>query len=98
MVFSKSFPKRGDSRTYPEWIEITLTDEEEKAVEDAARKDNIRLLKECIDDAQSIVNDKKLKPFQNDLMQLAKTLFDKQASHVVFWKESKCKEKFDKLH
>ena len=30
-------------------------------------------------------------------MRIAVALFEKRASHVIFWKESKAKEKFDDL-
>jgi hypothetical protein len=53
-------------------------------------------MKECVDDAKGIMQDKVLKDFQSDLISLARALFEKRASHSVYWKESKCKEKFDK--
>ena len=52
-------------------------------------------MKECIEDAQKIVKEKNLKSFQNDMINIAISLFEKRASHVVYWKENLCKEKFD---
>jgi len=37
MPFSKSFPKTSKTSTYPQWEEITLTDEEEKEQEEKSR-------------------------------------------------------------
>jgi len=96
MSFSKSFPKTVKGSTYPQWEEIFLTEEEEKNIEAEQKKENTRLLKECIDDARKIMNDRGLKEYQTDMINLAVVLFEKRASHQVYWKENKCKEKFDK--
>ncbi|KYK25202.1 hypothetical protein AYK26_06305 [Euryarchaeota archaeon SM23-78] len=98
MAFSKSFPKTTDKSVYPKWIEVFLTDEEEQEQEEVSRKENIKLMKECVDDAKKIFQEKKLKDYQTDVIRLAVALFEKRASHSVFWKESKAKEKFDKEH
>ena len=98
MAFTKAFPKRTDKSAYPAWIDISLTDEEEKAIEREANKENTKLFKECMEEAKNIMKEKDLKNFQTNLIDIAKILFEKRASHVVFWKESKCREKFDKLH
>ncbi len=95
MGFSKSFPKNIKGTTYPVWEEVSLNQEEEKIEEGKAKKENIRLMEECIDDAMFIIKDKKLKSFQSDMMNIAIALFEKRASHLVYWKESKAKEKFD---
>ncbi|MAE42372.1 hypothetical protein CMO93_01260 [Candidatus Woesearchaeota archaeon] len=95
MPFSKSFPKQSKTSTYPQWEEVTLTDEEEKAEEDKARNENIKLMKECIDDAKSILIEKEFKDCQRDITNITIALFEKRASHTVYWKESKAKEKFD---
>ena len=97
MPFSKSFPKQSKTSTYPQWEEVTLTDTEEKAEEQKARVDNIRLMKECIDDAKAVMQEKGLKDYQTDLIHMAIALFEKRASHSVYWKESKAKEKFDEM-
>jgi len=95
MPFSKSFPKQSKTSTYPQWEEIALTQEEEKLVEEKARHENNALFKECIDDAKAIMQDKSLKDYQTDLIHIAISLFEKRASHSIYWKENKAKEKFD---
>ena len=93
MVFSKRFPKT-NKRGFADWIEVDLTDAEEKIEEQRAREENIKLMEECIDDAKRIVREKGLKRYQTDLISIAISLFDKRASHSVYWKERKAKEKF----
>ena len=95
MSFSKSFPKTSKTSPYPQWEEITLTDAEEKEQESISRAENIKLFKECIEDAKSIIKEKGLKDYQTDLISIAVSLFEKRASHVIYYKESKAKEKFD---
>jgi len=97
MTFSKSFPKTTDKSVYPKWVEVFLTEEEEKEVEDQCRKENIALMKECARDAKKIIEQQELKRYQTDLINLAIALFEKRASHVVYMKEAKAKEKFDKM-
>ena len=97
MVFSKSFPRTVEGSTYPIWEEIKLTDKEEKEEESNCRKENISLMKECVEDANGVMKDKTLKNFQSDLINIAISLFEKRASHAVYWKESKAKKKFDEL-
>jgi len=79
------------------WEEITLTDEEEKAVEKKSKEENIKLLKECINDAKSIVIEKGLNESSSDILNVAIALFEKRASHEIYLKENKAKEKFDKM-
>ncbi|MFH1315973.1 MAG: hypothetical protein ABII01_00480 [Candidatus Woesearchaeota archaeon] len=98
MAFTKSFPKTSDKSTYPKWIEISLTDEEEKQQEQLARSTNIKLMKECIDDAKKIIIDKALASNQEDMVKIAISLFEKRASHEIYFKENKAKEKFDFLN
>lgn len=95
MAFSKSFPKSTEKSAYPKWVEVFLTKEEEREIEARAHRENIRLLGRCIDDARAIMKDGGLKPFQTTLVSLALALFEKQASHTVYWKENRAKEKFD---
>ena len=97
MLFSKSFPKTSKTSTYPQWEEISLTEEEEKAVEQESREENISLFRECIGDAKKIMQEKSLKDYQTDLIHIAISLFEKRASHSIYWKESKAKEKFDAM-
>ncbi|MFC1801069.1 hypothetical protein ACFLZB_01265 [Nanoarchaeota archaeon] len=96
MTFSKNFPRTIEGSNYPRWEEVFLTDEEEKAEEERSRQENISLMKECVEDAKKIMAEKDLKEYQSDLISLAISLFEKRASHVIYWKESKAKEKFDK--
>ena len=98
MPFSKSFPKTTDKTIYPKWEEVYLSEAEEKSIESEAHKENLHLMQECVQDAKKLFAEEKLKDFQSDVIQAAIALFEKRASHVVFWKELRCKEKFDKEH
>ena len=95
MMFSKSFPRTDGKTTYPMWVEISLDNSEEKQVEFVARRETNALMKECIEDARLIMEDMNLRDYQTDLVRMAVSLFEKRASHVVYWKEQKCKDKFD---
>ena len=95
MAFSKAFPKYVQGSNYPKWEEVYLTEEEETLVEQKARLENVKLFKDCLDDAMNIVETKKLKHYQTDLISIAIALFEKRSSHNVYWKENKAKEKFD---
>jgi len=95
MSFNKSFPKTINGLTT--WVEITLTESEEQQVEQKSRQENIKLFLECLDDAKKLMQEKTLKDYQTDQVQIAKALFEKRASHTVFHKEEKAKEKFDNL-
>lgn len=96
MVFSKSFPKK-NLAGYPEWEEIKLSDEEESAIDEFCRQENIVLMNQCIEDARNILKEKRMMDHEEKLMDIAIALFDKRASHTVHWKEKKAKEKFDSL-
>ncbi|MBN2459519.1 hypothetical protein JXB28_04515 [Candidatus Woesearchaeota archaeon] len=96
MAFSKAFAKTTDKSVYPKWVEVFLSEEEEKEEEKKCREENIRLMKECISDAKKIFSSEKLKGYETSVMSIAIALFEKRASHSVYWKESKAKEKFDK--
>ena len=54
-------------------------------------------MNECIIDAKKIIAKQGLKTYQTDLINMAISLFEKRASHNVYWKEEKAKDKFDKL-
>jgi hypothetical protein len=97
MAFSKTFPRSSDKSVYPKWEEIFLTVEEERQAEQECRQKNNAVMIQCIDDARSIVQEKKLLESQEILAKIATHLFEKRASHVVFFKEKKAKEKFDSL-
>ena len=97
MPFSKSFPRTIKGSNYPRWEEVFISDQEESQEEQKCRVENIRLMKECIEDAKKIIEEKGFKRYQTDLIRTAIALFEKRASHSVYWKESKAKEKFDSL-
>ncbi len=96
MTFSKSFPKKKDTG-YPEWEEITLTDEEEKDIDNTARMENLALLNQCLEDAKSLLMKKGLLGNDTNIVNAGVALFEKRASHSVYHKERKAKEKFDAL-
>lgn len=96
MTFSKSFPRTLKGSSYPIWEEIFLSEDEEREVELNSKIENYELMKECIDKAKEILKDKGLKDYQSDVISMAISLFDKIASHAVYHKENKAKEKFDK--
>lgn len=95
MAFSKSFPRSIKGSNYPQWEEVFLEPEAELIIEDQCRQKNIKILKECLDDAKNVFEDKGLKGYETSVTNLAIALFDKRASHQVFEKERKLKEKFD---
>ena len=97
MGFSKTFPKTIAGSNYPVWEEVFLSEEEETEEEKKCRLENVKLMKECINDAEQILRDSKLKDFQSNVIDMAIALFEKRASHSVYWKERKAKDKFDKL-
>ncbi len=94
MAFSKTFPKTLPGTNYPVWEEVYLTEEEELAVEDSCRKENFNLFDQSLADAKMLAIKHGI---NTDEIQtrIAVALFEKRASHVIFWKESKAKEKFD---
>ncbi len=97
MPFSKSFPRNIEGKSYPVWEEVSLTEEEEHEIEKNARKRHIELMQECIDDAKLCIEEKGFKGFKEDILKVAVALFEKRASHLIYWKENKAKEKFDEL-
>jgi hypothetical protein len=96
MAFSKSFAKTTEKSVYPKWVEVYLTEEEEREEEKKCKAENVRLMKECLEDARKIFASEKLKGYETSLITLTIALFEKRASHSVYWKENKAKEKFDK--
>jgi len=97
MTYSKKYPREVEGSNYPTWVEIVLSDKEEKQIEEQCRKENIELMNLCIDEAKNIVTGRGLKDYQSNMISLAIELFRKKASHLVYHKERKCKEKFDKI-
>ncbi|MBT3691234.1 hypothetical protein HOG16_03270 [Candidatus Woesearchaeota archaeon] len=98
MAFSKSFPRTTEKSTYPIWEEVYLSDSEEKRADLETKNETISLMKECIDDSKQIILDKELKDYQSDVIAVAISLFEKRASHSVYRKEQKAKEKFDEKY
>jgi hypothetical protein len=94
MAFSKTFPKTVPGSNYPQWEEVFLTEAEEKQAEDESRKVNFQLLDESLLEAKSLAIKHGINSEENQT-KLGVALFEKKASHLVFWKESKAKEKFD---
>ncbi len=96
MTHSKSFPREVAGSNQPRWEEVFLSLAEEQAEEERARRDNMSLLKQCLDDAGTVTRAKNLQAYQSDIVAMALALFSKRASHIVYWKDGKCKEKFDR--
>ncbi|HLC99232.1 MAG TPA: hypothetical protein VJC00_04465 [Candidatus Nanoarchaeia archaeon] len=91
----KSFPKTIEGSSYPVWEEFSLTEKEEFIEEQKARRDNISLMRKCIEDAKKLMDGEGMAEYQSDVLGIALSLFRKRASHVVYWKDNRCKEKFD---
>jgi hypothetical protein len=98
MAFSRRFPRDVKGSPYPSWEEVYLSDDEEKRLEEQQRTGNVALMRECIHDAKQLVAQEQLKDFQSDVIHLAIALFEKRASHSVYWKEEAAKEKFDRAY
>ena len=96
MSFSKTFPRTVPGSNYPVWEEVTLSDEEEKEIEKQCKKDNFQLLDESLQEAKALAIKNGMNTDSN-ITRIAIALFEKRASHIVFLKESKAKEKFDSL-
>ncbi|MBU0456962.1 MAG: hypothetical protein ABH824_02565 [Nanoarchaeota archaeon] len=94
MAFSKTFPKTVPGSNYPIWEEIFLTEEEEKQAEEQCKNENFKILDESLEEARIIAIKNGINTDENRT-KLAIALFEKRASHLIFWKESKAKEKFD---
>ncbi len=97
MPFSKTFPKTIPGSNYPLWEEVILTAQEEKEAEEQCERENVRLLDECLQTAKAIAIKHGINTEENQV-HLAVALFEKFASHEVFWKENKAKEKFDQMN
>jgi hypothetical protein len=95
MAFTKAFPKQNG--TFPKWEEVRLTDEEVTEIEKISREDNIDLFAECLEDSKRIMKTNPLRPFETSAVAIAVSLFEKRASHTVFRKEQRAREKFDSL-
>lgn len=94
MTFSKTFPRTIPGSNYPVWEEVKLTEEEERQAEWQCKRENFRIFDECLGEAKALsikhgINEDEI------VSNVAIALFEKKASHVVFWKENKAKDKFD---
>ena len=99
MAFSKSFPKTVKGKNFPEWVDVYLSEKEEKFIEEQVKQYNIVLMKQSLADARSILmdllkEDKELD--ESNVTNIGIALFEKIASHSVHAKERRCKDKFDK--
>lgn len=92
----KTFPRTVDGSNYPVWEEVVLSEKEEFIEEQKAKKENIKLMRKCLDEAKKLLEDMGMREYQSDILGVALALFRKHASHVVYWKDSRCKEKFDR--
>jgi hypothetical protein len=97
MVFSKAFARYTKKSTYPIWEEVYLNEKEEKETERKAASKNIATMINCLNNAFSIFEKNKLKPYQSDVIAVAVALFEKRASHEAYFKEEKCREIFDNI-
>lgn len=96
MAFSRRFPRDVAGSPYPVWEEVYLSKEEEQQIEQEQRVQTLELLKECIADATRVVEQSGLQA--SDIRPVAIALFEKRASHAVYWKEERTKQKFDKAY
>ena len=95
MSFTKSFPKE---RPATAWQEVVLTPHEEQQVASVAYSEHLQLLERCLLDTLEMVrtcglSEQGIVLDFSGLCQLSVALFEKSASHVVFFKERACKEK-----
>jgi len=97
MTFKMRLPRDVPGSSMARWEEIELSEDEEAIIDEKAREQNIELLKECIDDARRIMKERGLKAFETNVTRLSIALFDKRASHVVYHKERRAKDKFERL-
>ena len=96
MAFSKTFPRTVPGTNYPLWEEVFLTAEEEKRCEEQCCEENFQIMNTCLAEAKTVAIKHGINTDDN-VARIAIALFEKRASHVVFWKESKAKEKFDQM-
>jgi len=97
MAFTKSFARYIKGSSYPRWEDVSITKAEEKLEEEKARAENVGLMNECVKDAKGIMDRNGLKKFQSDMISVAIALFEKRASHTVFFKENRCRDRFEEL-
>ncbi len=98
MAFSKRFPKDIPTSPYPQWIEVSLNKEEEAQVEQDTRQEHAQVLAQCLADAKQVAKKSDVHTDPAEVVELAKALFDKRASHLVFHKEEAAKNKFKRTN
>ncbi|MBR9692417.1 hypothetical protein GOV07_00620 [Candidatus Woesearchaeota archaeon] len=98
MAFSRRFPRDVKGSPYPNWEEVYISEEEERKLEKDQRRENLLLMRQCLEDAKKIIFEEDFKEFQSDVVDIAISLFEKRASHSVYWKEEAVKNKFDKAY
>jgi len=77
MAFNKSFPKTVEGINYPKWVEIKLSDQEEQIEKEKARQENIKIMKQCLDDAKLLFIEKDFKDYQTDIVSVARSSKEK---------------------
>lgn len=98
MGFKKRLPYQKAEGSYTSWIEIELDEETEKNAEDKARDDHIKQYKECLDDAREIALSSGVKAFDQNVINIANTLFEKRSSHVAYYKEDAAQDMFNEKY
>jgi len=96
MVFSKTFPREIEGSNFPRWEEMFLSAQEEREIEQVARQEFLYLVRQCMADARNVLKDEGMMDTQSHVLGIALALFKKRASHTSYYKEDKCKDKFQK--
>ncbi|MBI4738029.1 hypothetical protein HY772_00415 [Candidatus Woesearchaeota archaeon] len=97
MSFVKTYPREIPGSNNPRWEEIVLEPQEEREEEQRARLENIYLLRQCIADARNVMIDEDLGNYHSHVIGLGIALFKKRASHAIYYKENRCRKKFEEL-
>ena len=93
----KSFPYNNGNFT--KWVEIKLDNDEIQMEIEQAMEDQINLFEVCIEDAKKIAN--RLGNIYGDankdidIMEIASQLFQKRASHLIYYLDEACRRKFE---
>jgi len=95
MAFSKNFPSQKTQGAYTTWVEVKLTEKQERECEHNARNAHVEEFQKCIDDAKEVLLKNGMKVFDPNIIQVANALFEKRASHTVYYKEERAKDVFD---
>jgi len=97
MTFKKSFPHQKAEGAFTNWVEIALSNDDEKKAQDKARDEQVATYNQCLDDAREILLKNGMKAFDPNMIAVANALFEKRASHTVYYKEEAARDKFDTL-